>query len=210
MGQTDLLPFLRKTCWGFFALKNPKASAGFEPANLGTKGQHASSRPPKPLNSGVRFGVGWKSEKNRLSLKFLVARQRRNATHMCPLADGGPGDRAGWTRCHVNPHSTHQKSIQFYTSQHSTAHTKTYKGSLKMVPREFIRVVDMGVTIRWLLRKGWRQVRGCMRDSAWVNPRRKCSDAWHRGHGRAYACVSSIKVHVRTHRTRNKQVRDLH
>ena len=33
----------------FFALKNPPASAGFEPANLGTKGQHATSRPPKPL-----------------------------------------------------------------------------------------------------------------------------------------------------------------
>jgi hypothetical protein len=33
----------------FFALKNPTASAGFEPANLGTKGQRAISRPPKPL-----------------------------------------------------------------------------------------------------------------------------------------------------------------
>ena len=33
----------------FFALKNPTASAGFEPANLGTKGQHATSRPPMPL-----------------------------------------------------------------------------------------------------------------------------------------------------------------
>ena len=33
----------------FFALKNPTASAGFEPANLGTKGQHATSRPPKTL-----------------------------------------------------------------------------------------------------------------------------------------------------------------
>ena len=32
-----------------FTLKNPTASAGFEPANLGTKGQHATSRPPKPL-----------------------------------------------------------------------------------------------------------------------------------------------------------------
>ena len=32
----------------FFALKNPTASAGFELANLGTKGQHATSRPPKP------------------------------------------------------------------------------------------------------------------------------------------------------------------
>ena len=34
----------------FFALKNPTASAGFEPANLGTKGQHATSRPQKPLD----------------------------------------------------------------------------------------------------------------------------------------------------------------
>ena len=34
----------------FFALKNPTASAGFEPANLGTKGQHATSGPPKPLS----------------------------------------------------------------------------------------------------------------------------------------------------------------
>ena len=38
------------TCWGFlFTLKYPTASAGFEPANLGTKGQHVTSRPPKPL-----------------------------------------------------------------------------------------------------------------------------------------------------------------
>ena len=33
----------------FFALKNPAASVGFVPGNLGTKGQHATSRPPKPL-----------------------------------------------------------------------------------------------------------------------------------------------------------------
>ena len=32
----------------FFALNNPTASAGFEPPNLGTKGQHATPRPPKP------------------------------------------------------------------------------------------------------------------------------------------------------------------
>jgi hypothetical protein len=32
-----------------FRPKNLTASAGFEPANLGTKGQHAISRPPKPL-----------------------------------------------------------------------------------------------------------------------------------------------------------------
>jgi hypothetical protein len=43
MGPTALIPLL------FFALKNPTASAVFEPANLGTKGQHANSRPLKPL-----------------------------------------------------------------------------------------------------------------------------------------------------------------
>ena len=34
----------------FFALKCPTVSAGFEHANLGTKGQHATPRPQKPLN----------------------------------------------------------------------------------------------------------------------------------------------------------------
>jgi hypothetical protein len=33
----------------FSALKNSTASAGFEPANFGTKGQHNTSRLPKPL-----------------------------------------------------------------------------------------------------------------------------------------------------------------
>ena len=42
-------PSERRRAEDFFALKNPTASAGFEPANLGTKGQHATSRPPKPL-----------------------------------------------------------------------------------------------------------------------------------------------------------------
>ena len=37
----------------FYALKNPTASAGFELANLGTKGQHATPRPPKPLSCSV-------------------------------------------------------------------------------------------------------------------------------------------------------------
>jgi hypothetical protein len=32
-------------------LKHPTASAGFEPANLGTKGQHATPRPPKQLST---------------------------------------------------------------------------------------------------------------------------------------------------------------
>jgi hypothetical protein len=33
----------------FFALKNLTVSAGFEPDNLGSKDQHAVSRPQKPL-----------------------------------------------------------------------------------------------------------------------------------------------------------------
>ena len=37
----------------FFALKNPTASAGFEPTNLGTKGQHSTSGPQKTLNFSV-------------------------------------------------------------------------------------------------------------------------------------------------------------
>jgi hypothetical protein len=48
MGPTALHPFRRKACWGFFRPKNLMASAGFEPANLGTKGQHATPRRPKP------------------------------------------------------------------------------------------------------------------------------------------------------------------
>jgi len=51
MGPTALLPLRRKACWGVFRPKNPTASAGCDPANLGTKGQHATSRPPKPLFS---------------------------------------------------------------------------------------------------------------------------------------------------------------
>jgi hypothetical protein len=45
-----LLPFRRKACWGILSpFKNPMASAGFESANLGIRGQHAPSAPPKPL-----------------------------------------------------------------------------------------------------------------------------------------------------------------
>jgi hypothetical protein len=45
----------------FFALKNPKASTGFEPANakLGTKGQHSTSRPPKPLKNRATHIHHW-------------------------------------------------------------------------------------------------------------------------------------------------------
>ena len=58
MGPTALLPVRRTACGGFFRPKNPKASAGFEPANLGTKGQHATPRPPKPLFDIYRQEIG--------------------------------------------------------------------------------------------------------------------------------------------------------
>jgi hypothetical protein len=42
MGQTVLLSLRRKACCGFFRPKNPTALAGYEPAMLGTSGQHAN------------------------------------------------------------------------------------------------------------------------------------------------------------------------
>ena len=57
MGPTALLPLRRKACWGFFHPKNLTASAGFEPVNLGTKGQHATPRPLKPIYSKQMFVV---------------------------------------------------------------------------------------------------------------------------------------------------------
>ena len=43
----------------FVALKNPTASAGFEPTNLGAKGQHATSRPPKPLDFQLHHPISF-------------------------------------------------------------------------------------------------------------------------------------------------------
>jgi hypothetical protein len=39
MGQAALLPLRRKACYGIFRPKNSTASAGFEPAIMGMKGQ---------------------------------------------------------------------------------------------------------------------------------------------------------------------------
>ena len=43
MGQTAFFPSKGRRAEDFFALTNPTASARFEPANLYTKGQHATS-----------------------------------------------------------------------------------------------------------------------------------------------------------------------
>jgi hypothetical protein len=56
MGQTALLPLRRKECWGFFRPKIPTASAGFEPANLGTRGQHAN-RYKNGVTRGILFKI---------------------------------------------------------------------------------------------------------------------------------------------------------
>ena len=48
----------------FFALKNPTASAGFEPANLGTKGQHAN---PQTTEAGYPVYIGILFLRNVLS-----------------------------------------------------------------------------------------------------------------------------------------------
>jgi hypothetical protein len=44
----------------FLGPKNPTASARCEPANLGTKGQHATSRPPKPYCADLWKPYKWK------------------------------------------------------------------------------------------------------------------------------------------------------
>ena len=68
MGPIILLPFRRKACLGFLSpFKNPAASAGFEPANLGIRGQHATSAPPKPLRDEVTHNKVLLT-KNKISL----------------------------------------------------------------------------------------------------------------------------------------------
>ena len=44
----------------FSAPKNPTDSSGFEPTNLGTEGQHATSRPPKPFTQINYWNPPWK------------------------------------------------------------------------------------------------------------------------------------------------------
>ena len=51
------LPSEGRRAEDFFVLKNPAASVGFEPANLGTKGQHGTSRPPKSPEPRLKRGV---------------------------------------------------------------------------------------------------------------------------------------------------------
>ena len=74
MGETALLP-LRRRAEDFFALKNPTASVGFEPANLGTKGQYATSRPPKPHTAAYLFII--------FDTRYILASAASNGRVIC-------------------------------------------------------------------------------------------------------------------------------
>jgi hypothetical protein len=57
MGQILSLPHRRKACGGFFRCpKNRTTSAGFEPANSGTRGQHANYNNVQPDSSQMTIG----------------------------------------------------------------------------------------------------------------------------------------------------------
>jgi hypothetical protein len=86
MGPTVLLPLRRKACWGFFCPKNPTASAGCEHANLGTKGQHATSRPPKPLCKQV----------TKINLKWMIQVTKRRERRSKQLLDELKETRGYW------------------------------------------------------------------------------------------------------------------
>ena len=46
----------------FTSWKNPSTSAGFEPANLGSRGEHVTMRPSRPTCPVIRLGSSlWKS-----------------------------------------------------------------------------------------------------------------------------------------------------
>jgi len=89
MGPTALLPLRRKACWGFFRPKNPTASAGCEPTNLGTKGQHTTSRPPKPLacpsfvlNKYERFKTQYRIFRRRIIFLSFMRMSRHSPSDL--------------------------------------------------------------------------------------------------------------------------------
>jgi len=74
----------------FFALKNPTASAGFETANLDTKGQRATPRPPKPLIlilcSQISLGLPYGFFRSGLPVKSLYAISLSPIHATCPTS----------------------------------------------------------------------------------------------------------------------------
>jgi hypothetical protein len=82
MGPTALLPLRRKAYWGFFCPKNPTALAGCEPANLGTKSRHATSKPPKLLVTKLTLYLSVQEYCMNL-LGEEQSRKRRLGTNRC-------------------------------------------------------------------------------------------------------------------------------
>jgi hypothetical protein len=58
-----------------FALKNPTVSAGFEPANFGSKGQHTTSRPRKPLTPSNKIEQSVLKRRHRISRRRGIAQK---------------------------------------------------------------------------------------------------------------------------------------
>ena len=56
----------------FKSWKNPSTSAGFEPANLGARGEHVTPRPSRPTTFTLilPFFIRWTSKKNRDFTEF--------------------------------------------------------------------------------------------------------------------------------------------
>ena len=73
----------------FFALKNPTASAGFETANLRTKGQHATPRPPKTLH----YSTQKKHVKETGSLIYLGKLTREGKETLVQVWTASEGSR---------------------------------------------------------------------------------------------------------------------
>ena len=130
MGPTALLPLRRKAHWGFFCPKNPTASSGFEPANLGAKGQHATSRPPKPLLRSIRL------RKYRMYLKYL-----NKFPEWAPHSKIRKTFTSIYTRKHwvlaVEPQSPNLNLLDFYLS--GTLHQSNLNAvqNIRNLPRTF-------------------------------------------------------------------------
>jgi hypothetical protein len=64
----------------FFRPKNPTASAWCEPGNLGTKGQHATCRPPEPLYDLIND-----ARNCEVRILYLVTHLPRKYTSLNPV-----------------------------------------------------------------------------------------------------------------------------
>ena len=66
-GTDALLSLRRKACWRFLRPKNPAASAGFEPPNSGTRGQHANLWYPRLVAASLLPSFPTRTTPNQLA-----------------------------------------------------------------------------------------------------------------------------------------------